>query len=100
MDNLIRKSQVDIIQAVNEDFYDDYETVEAKQGFRFALTLGKYREGLLDPRIGRFLFHSVTVSADTSSKPDIKLLNHHVCTDEEIGHIRNDQTKFMPIKET
>ena len=74
--------------------------VEAKQGFRFALTLGKNRDGLLDPRIGRFLFLSVTASAKDSSKADIKLINHHVCTDEEIGVIRTDQTKFMPIKET
>ena len=30
MDSLIRRSQVDIISAVNEDFYGDDEVVEAK----------------------------------------------------------------------
>ena len=66
---MIRKSQVDIIQAVNEDFYDDTEQVEAKQGFHFAISFGKGDTGPLDPRIGRFLFIAVEVS-DGTKRPN------------------------------
>ena len=39
VDTLIRRSQVDIISAVNEDFYDDQKTFSASQGFNFAVGL-------------------------------------------------------------
>ena len=96
---MIRKSQVDIIQAVNEDFYKDTETVEAKQGFHFALSLGG-DQGPLDPRIGKFIFMTVEQLPGTK-KPKTEFIDYHECTEEEIGAtIRTDKTKFMPIKET
>ena len=40
VDNLIKRSKVDIISAVNEDFYDENYRFGAKQGFNFAIGLG------------------------------------------------------------
>ena len=52
VDNLLRRNQISIISAVNEDFYEDTEQVGAKQGFNFAVALGDR----LEPRIGSFVF--------------------------------------------
>ena len=39
VDTFMRRKQVDIISAVQEDFYDESHIVLAKQGFNFAVTL-------------------------------------------------------------
>ena len=41
IDNLIRRSQVDIISAVNEDYYSEDYRFGAKQGFNFAIGIVK-----------------------------------------------------------
>ena len=64
VDNLLRKSQVDIISAINEEFYADDYQVGAKQGFNFAVALsdtgGEFLSfSDLDPRIGQFVFTAI-----------------------------------------
>ena len=53
VDTLLRRNQISIISAVNEDFYEDTYQVSAKQGFNFAVALSRND---LDPRIGQFVF--------------------------------------------
>ena len=98
VDNLMRRSQVSIISAVNEDFYQDTEQIGAKQGFNFAVTLA---DGL-DPRIGELKF-SVTELNLEAENPWERFkyteLDSHVCTDEELGiGVRTEKTKMMPLK--
>ena len=99
VDNLMRRSQVSIISAVNEDFYEDTEQIGAKQGFNFALTT----ELGLDPRIGEFVFTSVEWDLEAENPVDRliwKELDSHICTDEELGNngMRTEKTKMMPLK--
>ena len=64
------------------------------------MSLGKGDLGPLDPRIGKFIFHSSEVTPGTK-RPITQILDYHECTDEEIGFkIRTDKSKFMPVKET
>ena len=100
VDNLIRRSQIDIISAVNEDFYDDIQQIGTKQGFNFAVALTDVNN--LDPRIGTFKFTAVEFDLEEVREADIlkvKDLEYHECTDEELGNgIRTDKTKLMPLK--
>ena len=98
VDNLLRRSQIDIISAVNEDFYENTEQIGAKQGFNFAVGLSGFD---YDPRIAEFRFTVVDLDVDREASEILREreLESHVCTDEELGiGIRTDKTKLMPLK--
>ena len=107
VDNLLRRSQVDIISAINEDFYEETHQVGAKQGFNFAVALGETGGEIedfadLDPRIGSFVFTAVQFDI-TKDDPEeiykVEFLDHHECSDEELGKIHTENIKLMPMKE-
>ena len=99
VDNLLRRNQISIISAVNEDFYADTEQVGAKQGFNFAVSL----PDRLEPRIGKFVFTAIEQNFEATNPSEMfnfRVLESHDCTDEELGiGIRTDNTKMMPLKE-
>ena len=98
VDTLLRRNQISIISAVNEDFYEDTEQISAKQGFNFAVAL---LSGA-DPSIGEFVFNvwELDLNAEGNDRFKYKVLESHLCTDEELGNgVRTDKTKMMPLKE-
>ena len=102
VDNLIRRSQVDIISAINEDFYKQDHQIGAMQGFNFAVALGSIRNGGLDPRIGEFIFTASELDLEQTEAWKIfkeRKLEHHICSDEELGKIPTENKKLMPMRE-
>ena len=100
VDNLLRRSQIDIIEAVNENFYEETKQIGAKQGFNFAVALTGFNN--LDPRIGWFEFIAAEFDIEAEEEIDVqkeKTLKYHTCSDEELGNgIRTDKTKMLPLK--
>ena len=101
---LERKKSIDIIHAVQENYFDDSYVFSNEQGMNIAIAIASpfhpdYRKPI-DPSYGKIIFQKIDWGRDEQGQfyaRDYDIASH-VCTSEELG-LSGSNHKFWPINE-
>lgn len=102
---LVKKS-VDILQAVQENHFDDREVFGADQGLNIAVgvvnPLSPRKTSRIDPKYGRIRFLKLQWLLDNDAEEysmKVQLLQSHPCSADELGlNGHGESSQFYPIQ--
>ena len=95
VNTLISKQQVDVISAINEEFYDETLNFTETKGLSFAFAL----PGNPDISYAQIKYYVSDYNYEVPQPYSLFYeIESHNCTKEELG-LSGDNSKFMPIRE-
>ena len=99
---LIEKRDIDVMSATMVDAIDYIEKFDASKGFFVSAAITAYDDEtaiIEDPTYGELIFEHYGWGYDGGLKTQRREIEHHYCTDEELGIVKGPETVIFPLNE-